>query len=381
VRGAAFGPLAALLFVLACAPAAAPTPATGAAPPAAPPSGAAAPAASAPTSAADYRQQVIDGARAEGEVTATLHTSWPPEGIQQLEAAIEREYGVRLKINFQPIGNYTQRAAQFLAEVEANATPSYDVYQSSDTTSATLRRANAVEVVNWAPLLPAGTPPESIVADGAHLVVYTDHTGLMTDPAVVSDADVPRSIRDLGNPKWHDRVIVFATASNYLPWVIRLGREETLAAVRAAVRNGAITDTFPGMLTRFAAKEYPLVTIGVTFHHLAQARGIASRFTPLDFSYNTDHHVSVARRAVHPNAAKLLAAVLARPEGQRIEAEHIGVGSRYYADTREYQLEQDALAAGFPSFTWADNPDGLAFALSPDGEALLREIDQILKGG
>ena len=375
MRRGALGLLAILLAGLACAPAAAPPhPANSG-------GSSTTAAASAPASDADYRQQVIAGARAEGEVTATLHTSWPPEGIQQLEDAIEREYGVRLKINFTPIGNYTQRAAQFLSEVEANATPSFDLYQSSDTTSATLRRANAVEPVRWAALLPAGTPPGAIVADGEHVVVYTDHTGLMTDPAVVSDADVPRSLKDLGNPKWRDKVILFATASNYLPWVIRLGREETLAAVRAAVRNGAITDTFPGMLTRYAAKEYPLVTIGVTFHHLAQARGIPSRFTPLDFSYNTDHHVSVARRAVHPNAAKLLAAVLAGPEGQRIEGQHIGVGSRYYADTREAQLEHEALAAGYPSFTWIDNPDGLTFALSPEGEALMGEIDQILKGG
>jgi ABC-type Fe3+ transport system substrate-binding protein len=288
---------------------------------------------------------------------------------------------VRLKINFTPIGNYSQRAAQFLSEVEANATPSFDLYQSSDTSSAALRRANAVEPVRWAALLPAGTPPEAVVGDGEHLIVYTDHTGLMTDPAVVSDAEVPRSLRDLANPRWRDKVILFSATSNYLPWVIRLGRDETLAAVRAAVQNGAIADTFPGMLTRYAAKEYPLVTIGVTFHHLAQTRGIAARFTPLDFSYNTDHHVSVARRAVHPNAAKLLAAVLAGPEGQRIEGEHIGVGSRYYADSREAHLEQEALAAGFASFTWVDNPDGLAFALSPEGEALMRELDQVLKGG
>jgi ABC-type Fe3+ transport system substrate-binding protein len=368
----ALGLLASLLAGLACAPAAPSQPSKA---------GGSSTTASAPLSDADYRQQVIDAARAEGEVTATLHTSWPPEGIQQLEDAIEREYGVRLKINFTPIGNYTQRAAQFLSEVEANATPSFDLYQSSDTSSATLRRSNAVEPVRWAALLPAGTPPGAIVADGEHVVVYTDHSGLMSDPAVVSDAEVPRSLKDLRNPKWRDKVILFATATNYLPWVIRLGREETLAAVRAAVRNGAITDTFPGMLTRYAAKEYPLVTIGVTFHHLAQARGIPSRFTPLDFSYNTDHHVSVARRAVHPNAAKLLAAVLAGPEGQKIEAQHIGVGSRYYADTREAQLEHEALAAGYPSFTWVDNPDGLAFALSPEGEALLHEIDQILKGG
>ena len=372
---ATLGLIASLLLALACGPAAPTGPggsssaggSTGAAP--------------APLSDAAYRQQVIDAARAEGEVNATIHTSWSPEGIKQLEDAIEGEYGVRLRVNFTPIGNYTQRAAQFLAEVEANATPSFDLYQSSDTTSATLRRADAVEAVRWAALLPAGTPPEVVAAEGKHVVVYTDHAGLMSDPTAVPDADVPRSLRDLANPRWRNKVMLASSATVYMPWVIMIGREETLAALRAAVRNGAIADTYPNQLTRFAAREYPLAMVGVTFHHLALARGIPSRFTPLDFSYNTDHHVSVARRAVHPNAAKLLAAVLAGPEGQRLEAEHIGVGSRYYADTRENQLEREALAAGFPSFTWADNPAALAFELSPEGEELIREMDHILKGG
>jgi ABC-type Fe3+ transport system substrate-binding protein len=105
------------------------------------------------------------------------------------------------------------------------------------------------------------------------------------------------------------------------------------------------------------------------------------RFTPLDFSQNTDHLVMVARRAAHPNAAKLLAAVLAGPEGQKIEEDVIGVSNRYYPGTREAKLEDDALAAGFPSFTWADSPDSIEFVLSPAGEAIVREMGQIVQGG
>ena len=140
-------------------------------------------------------------------------------------------------------------------------------------------------------------------------------------------------------------------------------------------------DTLPGQFTRFAAKEYPLVLVTGSFSITAQIRGIPARFTPLDVSINSDHNVSVARGAAHPNAAKLLAAVLAVPDGQRIMAEYIGVGSRYYESTRENELEREAVAAGFPSFSWRDKPDALDYTLSPAGQELLREIDQILKGG
>src|SRR5581483_4634279 len=148
-----------------------------------------------------YRQQVVDAARAEGEVNATLHTSWTPEGIQRVEDAIEREYGVRIKVNYQPIINYVQRAAELLGEAQANVTPSFDLYQSSDTTAAQLFRVGAEEEVNWAPLLPAGTPDRMVGPGGRYVVVYSDHSGLMSDTSVIPDAEVPRSIKDLGNPK------------------------------------------------------------------------------------------------------------------------------------------------------------------------------------
>src|SRR5438045_9560315 len=56
----------------------------------------------------------------------------------------------------------------------------------------------------------------------------------------------------------------------------------------------------------------------------------STRFTAVSLSTNSDHQTLLARRAAHPNAAKLLAAVLAGPEGQRIQAESTGVGRRYY---------------------------------------------------
>jgi hypothetical protein len=120
---------------------------------------------------AAYRQQVIDAARAEGQVNATLHTSWTPEGIARVEDAIEREYGVRIKVNYQPIINYVQRASEVLGEAQANVTPSFDLYQSSDTTAASLFRAGVEEEVNWAPLLPAGTPAKVIGPGGRYVVI------------------------------------------------------------------------------------------------------------------------------------------------------------------------------------------------------------------
>jgi hypothetical protein len=91
--------------------------------------------------------------------------------------------------------------------------------------------------------------------------------------------------------------------------------------------------------------------------------------------------VAVARKVAHPNAARLLAATLVGPEGQRIAERQLGFGSRYYEGSGDYKIEQAALAAGFPTFSWHENPDVGEFTLSPEGLELQREIDQIFHGG
>src|SRR5262245_63392216 len=150
MRSGTFGAMVALLLMVGCGQAAGPAAGTaGGGAPAKPAGGAASAPASAAPAPAEYRQQVIEAARAEGEVNATIQTTFTPETIQRLEAAIEREYGVRVKINFTAVGNYLTRSAELLTEEQAQATPSYDLYQSSDTTSATLYRAGALQEVNW----------------------------------------------------------------------------------------------------------------------------------------------------------------------------------------------------------------------------------------
>ena len=359
-----------LAVLLACSPAA-PAPASRGAPPVAPAS---------QSSDATYRQQVIDGARAEGQVNALLQSTWTPDGLRQLEDAVEKEYGVRLKINFTPVGNYAERAPTLLSELAANVTPSFDLYQNADANSALLAKEDAIEVVNWGALLPAGTPPGLVQSGNRQLVVLTEHYGLMMDPAVVPESDTPRSLKDLAHPRWRGKVMLYQYTSSYIPWVQKFGRDEMLATLRAVVQNGAIVDTFANEFTRFAAKEYPMVTIVASYYRTAQLRGVPARFTPLDFSYNSDHHVMVPRKVTHPNAAKLLAAVLAGPEGQRIAETVVGTSNRYYPDTAENRLEQEALALGFQSFVWAESPETRDLALSPEGEALQREINSILKG-
>jgi len=327
-----------------------------------------------------YREQVIAAARAEGEVNALLQSTWTPEGIKQLEDAVEREYGVRIKIHFTPVMNYLQRVPELLAELAANITPSFDLYQTATDTSARLVKEDVAESVPWAALLPAGTPPR-VAADSRLLVVYTQHSGLMFDPTTIDRNEAPRSIKDLANPRWRGKLMLNQYSTTYLPYAVKLGREETLGALRGAVQNGAVSGTYSDLFTRFAAKEYPMATIQSTFYLTAQKRGIAADYAFLDFVYASETYVSVVKRVKHPNAAKLVAAVLAGPEGQRIGDEHLGLSNHYYGESVEHRLAEQGYAAGLQPFRWADMPNWVDVILAPEQQELQRALDTVLQGG
>jgi ABC-type Fe3+ transport system substrate-binding protein len=328
----------------------------------------------------DYRQAVIDGARQEGQLNVTMTSAWPPDGLRALEAEIEREFGVRVQIHFTPVGSYPQRVGSLLAELAANTTPSFDLYQSSDASSLNLLQEDVLEPTQWDALLPSGTPDGVVQGDNRLVVAYTGHIGLMYDPTVIPEALVPHSIKDLADARLRGKLMLYNYTQSYLAYVLRLGREPTFAALRGAAQSGAPADTYANGYTRYAAKEYPVVLTSSSSYYRAVGAGLPAKFISLDFALETQHHMAVARRVAHPNAARLLAAVLAGPEGQRIAAQYIEGANRYYENSTEYRLQEEARAAGLPAFRWTDDPQAAALLLSPEGQSIQRDLDGILQG-
>jgi ABC-type Fe3+ transport system substrate-binding protein len=272
-------------------------------------------------------------------------------------------------------------AAQLMSELEANATPSYDLHQSSDSSSSLLLQADALEPWNWAAIVPAGTPPEVVQGDNRLGATYTAYQGLWYDPAVVPESEAPRSLRDFANPKWRGKIMLAAYPDQYVPYVLKWGRDEALATLRAVMANGTLAGTYFDIGNRFGAKEIAMGTVSSIIFSSMRQRGMPGEFTLYDFAIDSAHHVSVPRKAAHPNAAKLIAAVLVGPEGQRIAAEYIGAGNRYYSGSSEARLGEKAKAMGLPAFSWWTEPGAMDYLASPTGDVVRREINTILQGG
>jgi ABC-type Fe3+ transport system substrate-binding protein len=220
-----------------------------------------------------------------------------------------------------------------------------------------------------------------IQGEGRVGATYTGYQGLWYNPAVVPAGEAPRSLKDFANPRWRGKIMLAQYPDQYVPYVLKWGRDEALATLRAVMHNGTLAGSYFDISNRFGAKEIAMGTVSSIIFASMRQRGMPGEFTLFDFAIDSAHHVSVPRKAAHPNAAKLVAAILVGPEGQRIAAEYIGAGNRYYSGSSEFRLAEQAKAMGLPPFSWWTEPGALDYLVSPEGEDVRREINAVLQGG
>ena len=330
--------------------------------------------------AGDVLKQIVEGARKEGNVDAVLPSSLTPDGVRKIEKAIGDKYGVNLKINYTPARSYPQLTSQAISEFRGRVTPSYDIHVSSDSNMYDAVTAGVLERIDWAPLLPEGTPPNVVQFNGQSVAVYTGHVGLLYHPQTISPRDAPVSFTDLGNPKWKGKTVIFPYTDLYTAYALVYDKIRILSDLRALMKNGAVVDTYPSAFRRYTLGEYPMILITSAFYEQAVKKAIPAHFKSLDFAYLTIHQLGVRKNARHPNAAKLLSAFMSGPEAHRLWEGEVGNGNVFYPDSYEHKLAAEAQKAGLKGFRWAAWPGALEFMGSKASEELGKEMGAILRG-
>lgn len=207
----------AMVFLLACAPQAAPAPAPQAPAPApkAAPAPAAVPAAPArPAWEAEW-EKTLSAAKNEGRVVFV--TSLAATARAAIAAGFKKAYGI-------PSENIAGRSVETLAKVLAERRAglyNYDVYVGGATTTLfNLKPAGAIDPIDPALILPDVTDPELIKKtwyDGRLPWVDADHTNmaptviaafaLAVNTNLVKDGEI-KSYRDLLDPKWQGKLMM-----------------------------------------------------------------------------------------------------------------------------------------------------------------------------
>ena len=324
--------------------------------------------------------RVIEGAKKEGRVSVTLHASLYGKGIERLRRGVAERYGVDLQIDFTPARSYPETLGKAITEQKTGAAPSFDLIVLADATLAKAIAAGITEKVDWKPLLAEGTPPQVIQFEGNALSEHTNHFGLVFNPSVISPQEAPKSLKDLANPKWRGKIVMYPYTSTYLGYSFILSIDKTLSTLREIMKNAPVVDVYATGLTRYMSGEYPILLTASSFFWEAKRKGVPAQWVSPDISLNTIHASFVTKSARHPNAAKLVAVYLASPDGHKLMYEEAGAGSVFYPGNFEHDIDKEDRQLGLKVYHMQQVPGLLDYMLSEKGAPTEREIGQILKG-
>jgi ABC-type Fe3+ transport system substrate-binding protein len=286
--------------------------------------------AAAPGFAADTLESLIAGAKKEDEIifVAGAQTFGGRKGIADLEAAFNRRFGLKTRINFAAGPDMNARAARHITEIKSGRKPSSDIFLGSQSHQALMHVEKALESVNYAGLFPWVTKEMEIYPNEA-VLVYTSPNGIVYNVNLVPKDKAPKNYLDLVDPRlspsWAGKLAI----PPYVAWLAELslnwGNEKVKDFARklVALSGGRLRYSEE---ERVVSGEFPVMAnlgdaLGAMWTW--QAKGAPLMAVPGTSPINTDYfQLSVPKNPTHPHLAKLFVAFMASKEAQAILQKH-----------------------------------------------------------
>ncbi len=265
-------------------------------------------------------QELIDAAKKEGQVT-WYTTQIVNQLVVPIQNVFEKKYGVKINYLRGNTGDVIQRV---LNEFTAGRIEC-DVFDGLSTV-ATLERTPGV-VLKWLPDEAKDYPKERVDPNGYWIATYiaVSVPGINTD--LVKPGTEPKTWEDLLDPKWKGKIAWSSAGSStsgsgFVGTVLdAYGQEKGMDYLRKLAKNTMVNIPVASrqILDMVIAGEYA-IALQISNHHawISAKQGAPVKWLPMSPAMVNSGNVSVAARAPHPNAAKLLADFLVSPEGQAI---------------------------------------------------------------
>lgn len=328
-------------------------------------SGAPAPAAKA-SSRDDLLKALIEGARKEGELVITGIDSAGTAGADEIGKAFNASFGLNIKVNYNVEGQAAAQQTKALNEFKSGVPPTYDVVQGvTETVFDYCDQGTCEPVENWQTLLPPGVPAE--IASPAPLqgrvFKFADRLkGNVYNTKVTSAADLPKTIRDLGDPKFKGKFYTAPWVSSWLFGPLLFSKEEWLKILESIGTNKAATIQGAAGMQRLTLGEFAFEAMANSYQSFQAAAkgdptavGFFSDMVPVTSVY---HYVN--KRSRHPNAATLFALWSAGPEFNQVFEKNAWTGNLSLTSSKVGQVENDLIKqAGAKKVHWFDNQQAL----------------------
>ena len=292
-------------------------------------------AAESPAKGKQALDELVAKAKQEGELVATIQSSWSKGLIQPLTDAFKKRFGLDIKVTIANV-NSAQHFPVAIAETQASAPATYDAVQGDDAETMQIVGAGATQKVeNWAalvaeinPLVRSGKVRPEAISRGP----FQDHSfmfmanvkQLIYNTKSISEKDLPRTHRDLADAKYKGK---FAQPPWTSHWEIapvafdKFDKDEWLEVVRRAGRNTGAVIGESAAVQRTILGEFAFALAQDRYTRQIFAKDpkapIAARFFE-DYNELNQVYYSVRTRARHPAAGTLWALWMTTPESQKI---------------------------------------------------------------
>src|SRR3990172_11341421 len=271
-------------------------------------------------------EELVEGARKGGRLNVMLPSTATPELVRGLEAAMNKYYGINLKISHTGSGAYSKIVSLVVTEHRVGTTPTFDATVGYDAHITSMMDAGALEPIqNWKELVPKGTPLDdqsispAVLKNTAFKFVDNFHI-LVYNTKLISEADLPKKLADFGNAKHKGKFSVLPSIVMFSMALLVYDKEKVLDIYRTWGKNEPKVLTFTQGVDRMVFGELSMVPFPNDYDYFRrkEAGDPVGLAVVQDMVPATPVHMVVRTNAPHANAARLWALFNTGPEAQRI---------------------------------------------------------------
>jgi len=255
--------------------------------------------------AQELPKEVLDAAKREGRVT--LYGSPETEIMKAVQNAFEAKYGVKVEYWRASSTKVLDRA---LTESRAGK-PLFDVVLTNETPMRILKKEGV-----FGKFIPPASAryaesvkdPDGILTPPYRQVVV----GILYNPRLVKAEDLPKTLKDLLNPKWKGKIVMPDPTrhSTTITWLANLekllGKETKSFLEGLGAQKPIMVESFIPAAQKIIAGEAQIGISYIKYVHLyGKKEGAPLDYVRLRQALAEYHYVAVGAQPQHPNAAKL----------------------------------------------------------------------------
>jgi iron(III) transport system substrate-binding protein len=280
-------------------------------------------------------------ALAKKEPPVRVASVWQREIINEIGKGFKAQYGLSFTHDRQTGLDTRER---ILNEAIAGVLP-YDLVNVSGELRSLYVKANIIALVDWKRLFP-DIDPIHFSPDGNFVATGFSQYGIVYNPKLVKNEQVPKRWEDCLLPHWKGKLIVQSRGRAFTALWQHWGREKSLDFHRRLRANEPVFSAGQTeMIVQIASGEQPMAC-GIAYHSLLNIlrkdpTADVKYVVPPEMPFHISEAFAVMRSAKSPNAAVLLAAYSAK-QGQPAYR-HIGRTSPFVEDS---EADKMAKAAG-----------------------------------